>query len=378
MAIMLEKLRKSASLDWLRTAKTAPPLEAETAGGVEKVYRVNHTTPRVLVVVLCLIVAVPVAGSLLVSPQTSSDMSSVLAVVFGMIAFLDVVLIVLVGLFPFFFPHPLDEVRIRGRVITVRRRWQEHSFWLGDAARLVWVCKGAPPRVHLLSTEADFLVPLASLRRADSVELFEWLRWGSSVADEQWPEFCHKIALPRRGPIDRPLRECERLRTRRGWDLLLVYLAGALGVAGAIGMAWTGQARWFAPLWMIPALWMWRFTIPRQGEIVVRSPLGPKSIRMSAGLAALLAGSAVIFPFTQGDKQELITMWSMVLLMVLGFSACAVAFGIYAEQEKYTTERTPEWIGRAVAVWNAEAKSGAWAILPEKPPTFGAIGASDF
>jgi len=363
---MLEKLRKSASLDWLRTAKTAPRPESENAGGVEKVYLVNRTTPSVLVVVLCLIVAVPVAGSLLVAPQTSSDMSSVLAVVFGMIAILDVVLIVLVGQFPFCFPHPLDEVRIRGRVITVRRRWQERSFWLGDAARLVWVCKNAPPRVHLVSTEADFMIPLASLDRAGSVELFEWLRWGSPVGDEQWPEFCHKIALPRRGPIDRPLRECERLRTRRGWDLLLVYLAGVLGVAGAIGMTWTGQVRWFSPLWIIPALWMWRFTIPRQGEIVVRAPLGPKSFRLAGVLASMLAVLAVSFWFAQGERGELLTNWAIVLTLVLFLASLAVAFSIYAEQEKYTTERTPEWIGRALAAWNAEAKSGAWALGRER------------
>jgi hypothetical protein len=158
---------------------------------------------------------------------------------------------------------------------------------------------------------------------------------------------------------------------------LLVNLAGVLGVAGAIGMAWTGQFRWFSPLWMIPALWMWRFTIPRQGEIVVRAPLGPKSIRLAAALAALLAGCVVVFPFTQGDKQELTTMWATVLLMVLGFSAFAVAFGIYAEQEKFTRERTPEWIGRAVAAWNAEAKSGAWALGRESGQSLSTVSAGD-
>jgi hypothetical protein len=374
---MLEKLREYAPLDWFRKAKVAPRQQVDAEDGVEKVYLANRTTPGLLVVTLCLIVAIPVAGSLLVSPQTSSDMFSVLAVVFGMIACLNLMLIVLVRLFPFLFPYPLDEVRIRGRVITVRRRWQERSLWLGDLDRLVWSCKGGSPGVHLVSNEGDFLIPLATLHRADSVELFEWLRWGSPVGDEFWPEFCHRFALPRRGPLDRPLRECERRRTRRRFDQLLACIAVALAVSGTIGVMWSGQLRWLAPLWMIPALWMWRFTISQAGEIVVRAPLGPKPLRMSLGLVALLAGLAVSIPLAQGEKEQLLTIWAIVLTLVLSFSALAVGFGIYAEQERFSAARSPEWIDRAVLAWNAEAQSGAWALGREKGRPSGASRTGD-
>lgn len=359
---MLEKLLQSAPLNWLRT-KNAAAQDEDEAGGAERVYRPNRTTPPALLVSLTIIIGIAVVPVVVTPAGGRNDEIGVIVATFVVMAFFNAMLIVFAHWFPFFFRHPLDEVRIRGRVVTVRHRWKERSFWLGDAARLVWALKDGPPRVYLFSVDGEFVIPLQTLRRADSVELFEWLRWGCPVKDEYWPEFCHRIAVPRRGPIDRPLRACERRVTRKSRDLLVAEAAAAMAIASGGGALWTGELRWLAILWLVPVLWMWRFAIPQEGQIVVSNrwrslyPGARKTLALMGAIVAALAVSSALL------IAGLLPDWAILLVVLCGvLPFVLMSYGFIKKQTEFAAESPQDWVVSAMSAWKAEAKTGVWSL----------------
>jgi hypothetical protein len=282
-------------------------------------------------------------------------------VVGGITTLLSVLLVLLwlLGKFTFKWSFSIEEVRIKDREMTHRSVGRARELWLGDVTRLTWQCGDERPGVTLGTTDSVFTVPFESYLRSDGVEIIEWIRWGSPVPGENWPRFCHYVALPMRGPIDRPLRAGERRRTRRSFDRVVAAIAAVLAIGCGIAWWWTGEIVSLSPLSVIPPLWICRFLIPKQGQIIWRAPRMPYFFPM---LVAIVAQMGICFGVLATLNQGRAEAAAGIALLVAAIGAITLLILFNRRQKRFTAENEPRWLAQSVAAWNAEAKSGAWAL----------------
>jgi len=197
-------------------------------------------------------------------------------------------LIALGFIFCFMALWTLDFARFHGEVLfitdeSIATRWpfKKRLLNLGEIEKLRWTRLKQAARVQLMSRDEKVWVELSAFTAPDRLRIIRLLRkLVPEVRQEDWPLFCHRVALPLRDGIssrERLWRETGNppdsafvMITRRRYDRLLAFaLPLALIVAG-VG-CWCGYPVFLACPVVVAAHWLaMRLRIPRQGRRELR------------------------------------------------------------------------------------------------------------
>ncbi len=197
-----------------------------------------------------------------------------------------------------------------------------------DLAELTEVCWdvqfGGTIRLRSLRARLDVYLP--SYEPEAWARIIELLRWWAPVTFQHgWDAFCCNIALPQRELNEgRPLRDHERLLTRRGMTTTVVFVILFLTAAFAARGWWLGEASYLRIVPMIlviSSIWLpfvW-FVVPVTGRRV-KGRVFPHSgkVRFLSFVGSAISFTATFLFIAVAEKLSAAIVFIITLLVVWG------------------------------------------------------------
>lgn len=170
----------------------------------------------------------------------------------------------------------VERFTISGTSLLIRSTLQNHQFDLSELEHLTWKSRSPGGSITFRANGAISHVNLYGYANNDRLRIVEALRnLVPASAQEGWPEFCHKVALPLRDGASSlagsvPAFELVRV-TRRRYDRLAAFVVPLSVVVGIALWAWSNRWEFFVLLPVVIAAWLFlRFSVPRDGRVEAR------------------------------------------------------------------------------------------------------------
>jgi hypothetical protein len=183
---------------------------------------------------------------------------------------------------------------IDGTSLRVRSMFQNHRFDVSELKRLHWNARPSGGRIRFETSSFHSSLDLGGYDVVDRLRIIRALvELAPEHVQENWPTFCHKIALPLRdGPRSR-LRTDPSVRfvtiTRRRYDrVAAIAIPASVVVAVAVGVIWSDWTFLAVPLMLIGAWLLLRSHVSPQWELQVHHASA------MPGNAALVAIGAIV------------------------------------------------------------------------------------
>jgi hypothetical protein len=169
----------------------------------------------------------------------------------------------------------VERFTIDGTSLWVRSMFQDHRFDLSDLTRLHWNARPSGGRIRFETSRLNSSLDLDGYGVGDRLRIIQALfEMVPECVQENWPTFCHKIALPLRdGPRSR-LRTDPSVKfvtiTRQRYDrMAMIAIPVSVVLAVAVGVVWSVWTFLATPLLLIAAWLLLRAQVSQQGELHV-------------------------------------------------------------------------------------------------------------
>lgn len=242
----------------------------------------------------------------------------------------------------------VERFTINGTMLYIRSIFQNRQFDVSELESLKWRIRPIGGSVFFRVLGSKARLDLHGYSKDDRLRIIRALHdLVPPQVQEDWPLFCHKVALPLRDGKPSIVRSEPSSKTctitRKRYDRMLV-LAFPLSAAIAIGL-WVWLNLWqflTLPFWVIAAWILLRFNVPREGCSDVRLTSTPM------GRAQLIGWSAVVFSLLLRvglvalGVGKLIACRASIVVMAVIF--LPVAYSIYKseKQRRITDEQAAE------------------------------------
>lgn len=176
----------------------------------------------------------------------------------------------------------IEKAALDGTSFTIRSVFQHRRFSLPEVSRLRWRAMPQRGSIILDGSGGRGKVELFGYSESDRLEMIRVLRRQvPERAQEGWPAFCHRIALPLRDGTPALIRrlppeQLVHIDRSRYTPVLTVGVPVSV-VLGALGWAATGLPQFLALPVLVLASWtLLRFAVAREGSTDLRlaSPEG--------------------------------------------------------------------------------------------------------
>ncbi|HVJ87239.1 MAG TPA: hypothetical protein VM452_16400 [Caulifigura sp.] len=169
----------------------------------------------------------------------------------------------------------VERFTIDGTTLWVRSMFQDHRFDVSELTRLHWKIRPISGKLRFETCGTHSVLDLGGYSTADRLRIIRILsELVPETVQENWPAFCHKIALPLRdGPRSR-LRIDPQLKTvkitRQRYDRMAAIAIPLSAVAAvAIGVIWGVWTFLATPVLLVGAWLLLRSSVSPRGEIHV-------------------------------------------------------------------------------------------------------------
>ena len=169
----------------------------------------------------------------------------------------------------------VERFTIDGTTLWVRSMFQDHRFDVSELTRLQWRTRPLAGRLRFQTSSTHSVLDLGGYSAADRLRIIRILsELIPEAVQENWPAFCHKIALPLRdGPRTRlrtdPSLKFVRINRQRYDRIAAIAIPLSAAAAVAIGVIWGVWTFLAAPLLLVGAWLLLRSSVSPRGELHV-------------------------------------------------------------------------------------------------------------
>jgi hypothetical protein len=215
----------------------------------------------------------------------------------------------------------VERLTIDGTTLWIQSMFQDHRFDVSELERLKWNSRPASGRIRFETPSLQASLDLAGYGTADRLRIVRVLvELVPDDLQENWPMFCHKIALPLRdGPRSR-LRTDPSLKfvtiTRRRYDrLAAIAIPVSIVAAVAVGLVWDVWSILVLPPLLAGAWLLLRFHVSPCGELHVHHASAMPGSAFPVGVGAIVGSLAAMTGLRLYGVEKETACWAGLAIM---------------------------------------------------------------